>query len=145
MIYILYSFHNNERLRIKTQIAEGERLRSACGLWPTANWLEREVFDMFGIEFEGHPELKRILMPDDWKGHPLRKDYGILQQDAGMGEDQHGHRERTIDPTINTPQARLVRLSRPRYQGQTLSSTPPNWSSTWDRSIRRRTACCASS
>jgi NADH-quinone oxidoreductase subunit C len=82
VLYILYSFHNNERVRIKAQIKDGERLRSACGLWPTANWLEREVFDMFGIEFDGHPELKRILMPDDWKGHPLRKDYGILQQDA---------------------------------------------------------------
>jgi NADH-quinone oxidoreductase subunit C len=81
IVYVLYSFHNNERLRIKTQIKDGERLRSAFGLWPTANWLEREVFDMFGIEFDGHPELKRILMPDDWNGHPLRKDYGILQQD----------------------------------------------------------------
>jgi NADH-quinone oxidoreductase subunit C len=81
IVYVLYSFHNNERLRIKTQIKDGEHLRSATGLWPTANWLEREVFDMFGIEFDGHPELKRILMPDDWKGHPLRKDYGILQQD----------------------------------------------------------------
>ena len=82
IVYILYSFHNNERLCIKTQIKDGERLRSAFVLWPTANWLEREVFDMFGIEFDGHPELKRILMPDGWKGHPLRKDYGILQQDA---------------------------------------------------------------
>lgn len=82
IVYILYSFHNNQRLRIKTQLKDGERLRSAVSLWPTANWLEREVFDMFGIDFDGHPELKRILMPDDWKGHPLRKDYGILQQDA---------------------------------------------------------------
>jgi NADH-quinone oxidoreductase subunit C len=82
IVYILYSFHSNERLRIKTQVKDGEHLRSAVGLWPTANWLEREVFDMFGIEFDGHPELKRILMPDDWKGHPLRKDYGILQQDT---------------------------------------------------------------
>jgi len=81
IVYILYSLHNNERLRIKTQIKDGEHLRSAVALWPTANWLEREVFDMFGIEFDGHPDLKRILMPDDWKGHPLRKDYGILQQD----------------------------------------------------------------
>ena len=81
IVYILYSLHNNERLRISTQIKDGEHLRSAVALWPTANWLEREVFDMFGIEFDGHPDLKRILMPDDWKGHPLRKDYGILQQD----------------------------------------------------------------
>ncbi len=82
VVYVLYSFHNNERLRIKTQIKDSEHLRSAVPIWPTANWLEREVFDMFGIEFDGHPGLKRILMPDDWKGHPLRKDYGILQQDS---------------------------------------------------------------
>ena len=81
VVYILYSFHKNERVRVKTQIKEGEPLRSACNLWPTANWLEREVFDMFGISFEGHPDLKRILLPDGWKGHPLRKDYPILQQD----------------------------------------------------------------
>jgi NADH-quinone oxidoreductase subunit C len=82
VVYVLYSFHTNQRLRLKTQIKDGEHLRSAVAIWPTANWLEREVFDMFGIEFDGHPELKRILMPEDWKGHPLRKDYGILQQDT---------------------------------------------------------------
>jgi NADH-quinone oxidoreductase subunit C len=82
VVYVLYSFHSNERLRIKTQLKDGEPLRSAVAIWPTANWLEREVFDMFGIEFNGHPELKRILMPEDWKGHPLRKDYAILQQDT---------------------------------------------------------------
>jgi NADH-quinone oxidoreductase subunit C len=81
VIYILYSFKSNERIRIKTQIQHGEMLRSAFGIWPTANWLEREVFDMFGISFTEHPELKRILMPEDWKGNPLRKDYAILQQD----------------------------------------------------------------
>ena len=81
IIYILYSFQHNERVRIKAQIADGQPLRSAVNLWPTANWLEREVFDMFGIVFDGHPNLKRILMPDEWKGHPLRKDYDILQQD----------------------------------------------------------------
>jgi len=81
IIYILYSFHHNERVRIKTQITDGETLRSVTGIWETANWLEREVFDMFGISFDGHPDLKRILLPDGWKGHPLRKDYPILQQD----------------------------------------------------------------
>jgi len=81
IIWILYSFARNERVRVKTQIAEGEHIPSAVSIWPTANWLEREVFDMFGIQFDGHPELKRILLPDGWKGHPLRKDYGIIQQD----------------------------------------------------------------
>jgi NADH-quinone oxidoreductase subunit C len=81
VIWILYSFARNERIRVKTQIKEDEPVPSAVALWPTANWLEREVFDMFGIHFTGHPDLRRILMPDDWKGHPLRKDYGLMQQD----------------------------------------------------------------
>jgi NADH-quinone oxidoreductase subunit C len=81
VVYILYSFHGNERVRVKTQIKDGETLRSAFAIWPTANWLEREVYDMFGISFAEHPELKRILLPDGWKGHPLRKEYPILQQD----------------------------------------------------------------
>lgn len=81
VVWILYSFARNERVRVKTLIAEGESLPSSVRLWPTANWLEREVFDMFGIKFDGHPDLKRILLPDGWKGHPLRKDYGIIQQD----------------------------------------------------------------
>ncbi|HXZ79848.1 MAG TPA: NADH-quinone oxidoreductase subunit C [Terriglobales bacterium] len=81
VIYILYSFERNERMRVKTQIADGAALPSVVPLWPTANWLEREVYDMFGVRFEGHPDCKRILLPEDWKGHPLRKDYGIIQQD----------------------------------------------------------------
>jgi len=81
VIWILYSFPKNERIRVKAQYADGAAVQSAVKLWTTANWLEREVFDMFGIRFEGHPDLKRILLPDGWKGHPLRKDYGILQQD----------------------------------------------------------------
>jgi len=81
VIWILYSFARNERIRVKTMIADGESVPSAVSIWATANWLEREVFDMFGIRFDGHPDLKRILLPDGWKGHPLRKDYGIIQQD----------------------------------------------------------------
>lgn len=82
IIWILYSFARNERIRIKTRIQEGSSVPTATDLWPAANWLEREVFDMFGIRFEGHPELKRILLPDGWNGHPLRKEYNILQQDT---------------------------------------------------------------
>lgn len=81
VIWVLYSLPRNERMRVKTQIADGDSIASCVSIWPTANWLEREVYDMFGIKFDGHPDLKRILLPDGWKGHPLRKDYGILQQD----------------------------------------------------------------
>ena len=81
LIYILYSFSRNERIRIKTRVAEGSKPHSAVGVHLTANWLEREVFDLFGIQFEGHPDLRRILMPDEWDGHPLRKDYSITRQD----------------------------------------------------------------
>ncbi len=81
VLWVLYSFPRNERIRVKTQIADGETVSSSVPIWATANWLEREVFDMFGIKFDGHPDLKRILLPEGWKGHPLRKDYGILQQD----------------------------------------------------------------
>jgi NADH-quinone oxidoreductase subunit C len=81
VIWVLYSFARNERIRVKTQIADGATLPSSVPIWTGANWLEREVYDMFGIKFDGHPDMKRILLPEEWKGHPLRKDYGILQQD----------------------------------------------------------------
>jgi len=81
IIYVLYSFPHNQRIRVKTRIKDGEHVPSAFPIWPTADWLEREVFDMFGIVFDGHPGLKRILLPEGWHGHPLRKDYDILQQD----------------------------------------------------------------
>jgi len=86
----LYSFKKNERLRLKTQLAEGENAASVCGVWPTANWLEREAFDMFGIKFDGHPNLTRILMPDEWQGFPLRKDYDILTQDTDWVKENLG-------------------------------------------------------
>jgi len=82
LVYILYSFSHNERVRVKSFIKDGFRPETSVGVHLTANWLEREVFDMFGIEFADHPDLRRILMPEEWQGYPLRKDYGILQQDA---------------------------------------------------------------
>jgi len=81
VVWILYSFPRNERIRVKALISENESAPSVTALWSAANWLEREVFDMFGILFEGHPDMRRILLPEGWKGHPLRKDYGIIQQD----------------------------------------------------------------
>lgn len=80
--WILYSFASNDRVRLKAAVAEGEKAPSATSLYNSANWLEREAYDMFGIEFEDHPDLRRILMPDEWEGFPLRKEYGIVQQDT---------------------------------------------------------------
>jgi NADH/F420H2 dehydrogenase subunit C len=65
------------RVRLQTWIDDGEPVPSLVPVWPTADWHEREAYDMYGIRFEGHPNLERILMPDDWEGHPLRKDYPI--------------------------------------------------------------------
>lgn len=81
LVWIIYSFAKNHRLRVKAFAADGESPATTTSVHATANWLEREIFDMFGIAFEGHPNMTRILMPDEWQGHPLRKDYGIFQQD----------------------------------------------------------------
>jgi NADH-quinone oxidoreductase subunit C len=82
MVYQLYSIPNKDRLRIKTPVSEAEcTVPTATTVWKTANWLEREVFDLFGITFNGHPDLRRILMTDDWVGHPLRKDYPLQGPD----------------------------------------------------------------
>jgi NADH-quinone oxidoreductase subunit C len=86
----LYSFAKNERLRLKAHAADGEAVPSMVGVWLAADWLEREVFDMFGIVFSGHPNLKRILLPDEWQGYPLRKDYDILQQDTAWVRENLG-------------------------------------------------------
>jgi NADH-quinone oxidoreductase subunit C len=86
----LYSHEKNERLRLKVHAGADERVPSVQGVWSTANWMEREVYDMFGIVFEGHPNLKRILLPEEWQGHPLRKDYDILTQDTAWVRENLG-------------------------------------------------------
>jgi NADH-quinone oxidoreductase subunit C len=90
VILNLYSFSKNERLRLKVHAADGEAVPSVTSVWGTADWLERECFDMFGIRFDGHPDLRRILLPDEWQGHPLRKDYDILQQDTAWVRENLG-------------------------------------------------------
>ena len=76
VVYHLYSLAHNHRLRVKVRVDEDDAVvPSAAPLWPIANWLEREVWDMFGIRFEGHPDLRRLLMYEEFVGHPLRKDY----------------------------------------------------------------------
>ena len=78
MVYLLHSLDRNKRLRLKCWVAESMcEIDSVTGVWRSANWYEREVFDMFGITFRGHPDLRRILMPSDWEGNPLRKDYPV--------------------------------------------------------------------
>jgi NADH-quinone oxidoreductase subunit C len=90
LVYILYSFARNQRIRVKTHVGEGARPQTAVGVYLAANWMEREVYDMFGIEFEGHPDMKRLLLPEEWQGHPLRKDYGILQMDNRWVQENMG-------------------------------------------------------
>ena len=90
LVLILYSFAKNERFRIKALLGENEPVASVESIWPTANWLEREVYDMFGIVFEGHSNLKRLLLPEEWQGYPLRKDYDILQQDEAWVRENLG-------------------------------------------------------
>jgi NADH-quinone oxidoreductase subunit C len=81
VVYLLHSIQKNARLRMNVRLAENEDIDSVCSVWRGANWYEREVFDLFGIRFRNHPNLERIMMPADWEGHPLRKDYPI-----------HGHK-----------------------------------------------------
>jgi NADH-quinone oxidoreductase subunit C len=85
VVYCLFSTMHRHRLRVKVRVPEVDglgRVASVCAVWPAAGWLEREVFDMFGIVFDGHPDPRRILMPDEWQGHPQRKDYPL----EGPGE-----------------------------------------------------------
>jgi NADH-quinone oxidoreductase subunit C len=83
VVYQLYSLKHNTRLRVKAPVHEKDAsIESVVSLWNGANWLERETYDMFGITFENHPDLRRLLMPDDFEGHPLRKEYPL----RGRGE-----------------------------------------------------------
>lgn len=80
---VLYFLHNPdtyERHEVAIDVPRGGSLPSVVGLWEGANWYERELYDLFGVLFEGHPHLTRILMPDDWEGHPLRRDYALTEE-----------------------------------------------------------------
>lgn len=77
IVYHLYSIPKNHRLRLKVRAGEGETVPSATAVYKAADWHEREIFDLFGVTFEGHPDLRRILLPDEWQGHPLRKEYPL--------------------------------------------------------------------
>jgi NADH-quinone oxidoreductase subunit C len=90
MVWILFSMETNERLRVKARFADGEAAPTVTDRWAGANWMEREVYDMFGIGFTGHPDLRRILMPEGWTGHPLRKDYEAHKQDDAWVRENLG-------------------------------------------------------
>lgn len=77
VVYLLYSFRRNARLRLKARLGPEPRIPSAVPIWPAAGWLERECFDMFGVVFEDHPDLRRILMPEEFDGFPLRKGFPL--------------------------------------------------------------------
>ncbi len=77
VVYHLYSMARRHRLRLKVRAADGEAVPTVTPVWAGAEWFEREVFDLFGVPFAGHPDLRRIVMPEDWQGHPLRKDYPV--------------------------------------------------------------------
>lgn len=79
VVYHLAAVPSAERIRLKVQVNEGEAVPTVTDVWAAANWAEREVYDLFGLRFEGHPDLRRILMPEGWIGHPLRKDFRQTQ------------------------------------------------------------------
>lgn len=87
VVYWLHNPTNYERMRITAFVNRDESISSVSDLWEGADWYERELFDFFGVTFTGHPDMKRILMPDDWKGYPLRKDYALTEESV---EFKHG-------------------------------------------------------
>lgn len=119
VIYNLYSISANERVRLKAAV-NGEGIESVTGVWPAADWPEREVFDLFGVKFRGHPDLRRILLPPDWEGHPLRKDYPLefvenrwtedhLPEFTGVQKEQLEQRRAYGLEMLSIPQEREVR------------------------------------
>lgn len=101
VVYLLHNPVNFERVRLFLYAARDEKIPSVTCLWEGADWYEREVFDLFGVYFKGHPSLKRILMPDDWVGHPLQKDYALTEESVQF---KHGVKPKVpseIIPYVN--------------------------------------------
>jgi NADH-quinone oxidoreductase subunit C len=120
VVYNLYSIGRNERVRLKVSITESSGVASVTSVWPTANWMEREVYDLFGVAFKGHPDLRRILLPADWEGHPLRKDYPLefienawterhLPEMTDVQREQLEQRRAYGLEILSVPQERLMR------------------------------------
>jgi NADH-quinone oxidoreductase subunit C len=120
VVYNLYSIGRNERVRLKVSITETSGVESVTGVWPTANWMEREVYDLFGVNFKNHPDLRRILLPPDWEGHPLRKDYPLefienawtqrhLPEMTDVHREQLDQRRAYGLEILSVPQERMMR------------------------------------
>ena len=120
IVYNLYSITRNERVRLKVSLAEGESVDSVTEVWPTANWMEREVYDLFGVTFKNHPDLRRILLPPDWEGHPFRKDYALefienawtkrhLPEMTDVQREQLDQRRAYGLEILSVPQERMMR------------------------------------
>lgn len=112
VVYHLYSIEKKCRLRIKVRVSEADaEVDTACGLWKAANWAEREVFDMYGITFRGHPNLKRILTYPEFEGHPLRKDYPIEKRGVvPTPDDLLDELERRKAAAVAAQQARMGKM-----------------------------------
>ena len=107
VVYHFYSFSKNGRIRVKCGAAEGEEVPSIASIFPAANWCERETFDMFGIRFSGHPDLRRILTWDGFHGHPLRKDFPLEGIDTGAAVYPEEWPEGG-GPPLNDPNRKVV-------------------------------------
>jgi NADH-quinone oxidoreductase subunit C len=120
MVYNLYSIPANERVRLKVRLDAKEGIESVTGIWPSANWMEREVYDLFGVVFHNHPDLRRLLLPPDWEGYPLRKDVALefvenqwtkqhLPEMTGVQREQIEQRRAYGLELLSVPQERMMR------------------------------------
>lgn len=120
VVYNLYSIEANERIRLKVAVAADEGVDSVTPVWPAANWMEREVFDLFGVRFRNHPDLRRLLLPPDWIGYPLRKDYPLefvenewtaqhLPEMTNVQREQLEQRRAYGLEVLSVPQERMMR------------------------------------
>ncbi|MBX3730865.1 MAG: NADH-quinone oxidoreductase subunit C [Candidatus Sumerlaeia bacterium] len=109
VVYQLYSIPKTHRLRVRAAVPEDDpTIDSVFPVWRTANFIEREAYDMFGILFQGHPDLRRILMPDDWEGHPLRKDFplgGVKSFYFKRSSDPHAGEPKDLVPRIRVQES----------------------------------------
>lgn len=112
VVYSLLSLSQNVRFTLKVRVSEEQpRLATVVGVWPTANWHEREAYDFYGIEFIGHPDLTRILLPEDWVGWPLRKD-------SPLGYEEVAFTHNTPNRTVPSPELKKLAPKKVRYRAQ---------------------------